>query len=128
LADKVRAHPELTLGATEGAYQEFERLIDSGLKKDGYKLFEGDLVYISGDVTEDQLNEGIKQVRRHIGESLSDFFGGIGISTATADYFLDTFVHFEIHRALPVRRAVAAQLTLGSNRMQKFRLNSPIPG
>ncbi len=110
LADKARAHPEVALRATEKAFLEIERLVDSGLMKDGYKLFEGDFVFISGDVTEEQLNEGINQIRKRVGEALSDLFGGIGLPTDTVEYFLDKFVQFEIHRALPVRRAVAAGL------------------
>jgi hypothetical protein len=111
--------PDFAVEIFEKFNAQLEQWIDSGLIKDGYKFFEGDYVFITGDLTVDQLNELNKKMRAVIVQFVYDILAKLGKPTTLADYMADEIVKIETHRALPLRRALAATLAAAKRGVAK---------
>jgi hypothetical protein len=113
LREEFEAAPgELVLKVGERVNELFERWVGSGLIKDGYKFFEGDFVFFTEDLTRDQLNGLTKEFRKGLVDLFHEFLTRIktDISIGFTGELIDGLMQFEVHRVLPARRALAAQL------------------
>lgn len=111
--------PEEGVKILERFISQIEQMIDSGHIKDGYKFFEGDFVLVTGDLTEGQLNQLTMKLREMVLEFIRDILLKIGKPTKLADYIADEIVKIEIHRVLPLRRALAASLAAAKRGVAK---------